>query len=147
TRFLSSRPAESAPAKASRSYLLLTNGTELPLNKPRLAEAILEGACRLAIQPGVAGLLLRAEQLWREGSHEDSYRVLRNSIGRVPSDGADWLGSVSEFYFQAPYGMSFDQREDYLEFFHDLLGRGAAKSLFEEMQILRLFALAEGSDA
>jgi len=69
TRFLSSLPAESAPAKASRSYLLLTHGIELPLNKPRLAEVILEGACRLAIQPGVAGLLLRAEQLWREGCH------------------------------------------------------------------------------
>ena len=147
TRFLSSLPAESAPAKASRSYLLLTHGIELPLNKPRLAEVILEGACRLAIQPGVAGLLLRAEQLWREGCHGDSYRVLRNAIGQFPCDGADWLGSVSEFYFQAPYGMSFEQREDYLEFFHDLLSRGAAKNPFEEMQILRLFALTEGPDS
>ena len=147
TRFLSSLPAESVPAKASRSYLLLTNGTELPLNKPRLAEVILEGACRLAIQPGVAGLLLRAEQLWQAGGHGDSYRVLRNSIGQFPSDGADWLGSVSEFYFQAPFGMSLTQREDYLEFFHDLLSRSAAKNPFEEMQMLRLFALNEEPDA
>jgi tetratricopeptide (TPR) repeat protein len=146
TRFLSSLPTESVPAKASRSYLLLTNGTELPLNNPRLAEVILEGACRLAIQPAVAGLLLRAEQLWQAGRHGDSYRVLRNSIGQFPSDGADWLGSVSEFYFQAPYGMSFAQREDYLEFFHDLLSRSAAKNPIEEMQMLRLFALAEGPD-
>jgi tetratricopeptide (TPR) repeat protein len=147
TRFLSSLPADSAPAKASRSYLLLTHGTELPLNKPRLAEGILEGTCRLVMLPGVAGLLLRAEQLWREGRHGDSYRVLRNSIGQFPSDGADWLGSVSEFYFQAPYGMSFAQRDDYLEFFSDLLSRGAAKNLIEQMQMLRLFALTEGSDA
>ena len=146
TRLLSSLPAESVPEKASRSYLLLANGTELPLNKPRLAEGILEGACRLAIQPGVAGLLLRAEQLWQAGCHGDSYRVLRNSIGQFPSDGADWMGSVSEFYFQAPYGMSFEQRDDYLEFFYDLLRRGAAKNRIEEMQMLRLFALAEGPD-
>lgn len=146
TRFLSSLPAESVPAKASRSYLLLANGTELPLNKPRLAEGILEGACRLAIQPGVAGLLLRAEQLWQAGCHGDSYRVLRNSIGQFPSDGADWLGSVSEFYFQAPYGMSFEQRDDYLEFFDGLLSRGAAKNRIEEMQMLRLFALTEDPD-
>jgi tetratricopeptide (TPR) repeat protein len=147
TRFFSSLPAESVPEKASRSYLLLANGTDLPLNKPRLAESILEGACRLAIQPGVAGLLLRAEQLWQAGRHGDSYRVLRNSAGQFPSDGADWLGSVSEFYFQAPYGMSFAQREDYLEFFHDLRSRGAAKNRIEEMQMLRLFALNEEHDA
>jgi len=147
TRFFGSLPAESVPEKASRSYLLLANGTGLPLNKPRLAEAILEGACRLAIQPGVAGLLLRAEQLWQAGRHGDSYRALRNSLGQFPSDGADWLGSVSEFYFQAPYGMSFAQRGEYLDFFHDLQSRGPAKNRIEEMQMLRLFALNEGPEA
>ena len=146
TRFLSSLPAESVPAKASRSYRLLTNETELPLNKPRLAEAILEGACRLAIAPGMAGLLLRAEQLWQEGCHGDSYRVLRNSIPQFPGDGADWLGSVTEFYFQAPYGMSFTQRHDYLDFLRNLLSRSSAKNPIEEMQMLRLFALSEDPD-
>jgi tetratricopeptide (TPR) repeat protein len=145
-RFFGSLPAESVPAKASQAYRLVAGSSELPKNQPRLAEGILRGACHLVGQAGVAALLLRAEQFWQEGRYKDSYRVLRDSVAQFPSDGADWLGSVSEFYFQAPYGMSLEQRDKCLGFFSDLVDRNAVKNRIEELRILRLLALSEPPD-
>lgn len=146
-RFFESLPPASVPAQASRPYLLLAGRLELPKNNPGQAEALVDGVCRLLGQPGAGRLLLRAEQLWREGRHGESYRLWRDSVASFPTDGLDWFGSLSEFYFQAPHQMSREARERYLRFFDGLLYRGTAKNRYEQMRAYRLFALADQYDS
>jgi tetratricopeptide (TPR) repeat protein len=143
-RWFGSLPPGSVPAKASQAYLLLANRIELPQGNQPLAEAVVEGVCHLTGQTGVSRLLLRAERLWNEGKHTESYRVFRDSVAQFPTDGPDLLGALSEFFFQAPHAMSEEERDSYLGFFDGLLYRSTVKNSVEKMRALRLFVLADG---
>jgi tetratricopeptide (TPR) repeat protein len=68
---------------------------------------------------------------------------LRKAIPQFPAEGLDWLGGLSEFYFQAPHTMSMAQQDAYLGYFGELLGREATKSTVEKMLALRMFSLLD----
>jgi len=96
-------------------------------------------------QPWAGRLICRAEQLWRGARHVDSYGVFRDGASLFPSDGPDWLGALSEFYFQAPRSLNDDQLEDYLDYFIDLLLR-AGKNDVEDLLGHRMLGLQAARD-
>ncbi len=142
-RFFSGLPATSVPAKASLAYRILGRPANPSNAVPEPTEAALDGACHLAGLVGVGRWLLTADRLWKQGRYADSYRVFRDGVAQFPGDGLDWVGSLSDFYFQAPFAMSEAQRDPYMGYLDGLLHRKAAKSQIEEMRILRLFSLLE----
>ena len=144
-RCFESLPPDSVPARASRSWLLLTEPATGAPAGALPAEPMLEGTCLLAGTPGLGRPLLRAETLWKQRSHTESYRMLRDAVPAFPTPGLGPLGGLADFFFHAPYGMSEDQREDYLVFFGDLLIRGRLKSGAEDMFIRRMFALLDAA--
>ena len=143
-RFFTNLPPETVPDKASRAYLLVLDERAPSKLQPPLAEAVLDGACRLVGQPGVGNVLLRADKLWKEGRHAESYRAWRDSVAQFPTEGLDWLSSISDFYFSILPTLALTDRNRYLHFFDDLISRRAAKNGVEEMRTLRMFALNEG---
>jgi len=139
-------PAGSVPAKAGQGYLVLAGRLEPdPLSPPGAASLGVAG--RVLGRPSAGQQLCRAEQLWRADRHVDSYRVWRDGVSLFPSDGPDWLGALSEFYFQATRSLNEEQSDDYLCHFMDLLRR-AGKNDVEDLlghRMLGLQAVREGA--
>lgn len=146
-KFLQTLPADSVPAKAARAYLLLMRGTptattgEAPAASAAPAGAVVAAVGRLLGAPESASPLMRAEQLWREGRHVESYRAVRDSVAPFPSRGLDWTGTLSEFYFKAPHGMPEAEWRKFLYFFVELGDRGRFKSDVETMLAYRMLCL------
>ena len=138
TRFFAGLPPESTPGKASRVYLLVAGRAQLG-NQP--GSTLMEAVCRLAGSPGLAPVLARAEQKWREGSHAGSYKVLREMVAAFPSDRHDALGALADFYFQAAFALHSEEADEYTYFFDELDWSARTKSLVERARILRLMAL------
>lgn len=146
TRLLRGLAPDSVPGRAGRAYLRLlpAEGGVASSETCRAAavtEAELAAVCRLAGAGGVAGLLLRADHLWREGKHAESYRVLRDGVPAFPSSGLDWAGALSEFYFKAPHSMPESEWFPYLRFFDELIARARLKKGAEAMFAYRTLAL------
>jgi tetratricopeptide (TPR) repeat protein len=139
-RLFISLPEKSAPGRASHAYLVLAGRLKLDSRTPFL-EATLGGVCRLMGLPGFAATLLRADRLWQEGRHTQSYRLLRDTVPQFPSGGLDALGALSEFYFQAPVTMTAEQQIEYLDYF-DRVIEPAPKNAVEDMLVSRMEALA-----
>lgn len=138
----------SAPARAAEVFRWLLPE---PLTAPRgdekntvPTEALLERAAILLGSAGAGSLLLQADQAWNEGRPVDSYRVLRTGLRSFPSDAADTIGALSEFYFHAPRGLPEKARHAYLRHFRELIDRDKHKPSAERMLALRMVALAEG---
>ena len=144
-KLLRSLPADSVPGKAARAYLLLAEGAGASLAP--LPAAVLEGVGRLAGAPGVSDMLLRADRLWREGSHAESYRVLREAVPAFPSPGLDWVGTLTEFYGKAPHGLGEEARMGYLAYFNGRMRAEEWKNATEPMLAYRLFSLVGGDVA
>jgi tetratricopeptide (TPR) repeat protein len=138
-RLFTSLPEDSTPGRASHAYLALAGRLQLDSSAPFL-EAALGGVCRLLGLPAFAGALVRADRLWREGRHVQSYRLLRDTVPQFPSAGLDALGALSEFYFQAALTMTAEQQVDYVSYFDEKLLQ-APKNVVEEMLGFRMVAL------
>ena len=138
-------PPNSVPAKASQPYLVLAGRLEPEVQLPQGA-AWLDAVGRVLGQPWAGRLLCRAELLWKSARHAESYRVFREGASLFPTDTQDWLGALSEFYFQAHRSMNDDQLDDYLGYFVELLLR-AGKNPTEDMlghRMLALMAIRDG---
>jgi tetratricopeptide (TPR) repeat protein len=144
-RFLGALPSESVPARAGQAYLFWIRAKQVQKGKEPVSESILEGVCRLLGQPGAGALLLRADKLWKNGSHSESYLVMRDGIPSFPAQTLDWLGTLTDFYFKAPFTLSETDHDKYLHHFDDALFEHAIKNGVEEMLVYRLFAIS-GSD-
>ena len=138
-RLLTSLPKDSTPGRASHAYLALAGRLQLDSRTPFL-EATLGGICRLLGLPGFAAALVRADRLWEEGRHSQSYRLLRDTVPQFPSAGLDALGALSEFYFQAALTMSGEEQIEYVNYFDQSL-LPAPKNAVEEMLGSRMAAL------
>ena len=138
-RLFAGLPKDSTPGRAGNAYLVLAGRSRLDSRTPFL-EATLGAVCRLLGLPGLAATLVRAERLWQEGRHKDSYRILRGAAPQFPSAGLDPLGALSEFYFQAPFTMTGPQQEDYLDYFEETV-YSAPKNAVEDMLGSRMLAL------
>jgi tetratricopeptide (TPR) repeat protein len=142
-RFFENLPSGTVPAKASQVYLLwLHPGAAVKGGRPP-SEIVLEGAGRLLGQPGVGRLLLRADQLWKKEDHEQSYRVLRDALTGFPVRDLTWLGTLTDFYFNAAHTLPEADRDAYLEYFEDLVAGSATKNGIEEMLSYRLLAIED----
>jgi tetratricopeptide (TPR) repeat protein len=142
-RFFESLPAGSVPAKASRLYLWIIRGAEPDGTTPTLREALLRSVCKLSGAAGTEGLLARAERLWQQGKHEDSYKVWREALPQFPAEGFHWLGAMSEFYFQSVHSTSGAAQDHYLEFFDSVLDFAEPKNAVEELLMRRTIALLD----
>ena len=140
-QLLRSLPRESVPTNAGQPYLLLAGGPAAGAAGPPISEAALEGICRLVGAPGTAGILWRADKLWRDGMHTESYRALRDGVAHFPSTGLDWAGAVTEFYFKAPHSMAQEAWIPFLHYFTDLIDRGRLKQGVEAMRAYQMLAL------
>ncbi|MGH8019094.1 MAG: hypothetical protein ACREIA_12535, partial [Opitutaceae bacterium] len=147
-KLLRALPPDSAPGRASQPYLLLLREeadaretTSPAVNAPTITETTLAHICELIGAAGVSGFLLRADALWREGKHADSYNVLRKGVAAFPSSGLDWAGTLSEFYFKAPHGMRSADWVAFLRFFCELINRERMKNGAETMLAHRTLAL------
>lgn len=147
TRLLQGLPADSVPSKAARAYLCLLAEASAPTvgNTPATftppSEPLLAAVCRLRNAGNVSGVLLRADRLWRDGKHVESYRAVRDGVPHFPSAGLDWQGVLSEFYFKAPHGMPPDDWMAFLRFFCDAIERNRWKTPAEAMLALRMICL------
>ena len=141
TKLLRSLPAASVPGKAAQAYLLLAAEPTAAPGTPPPPAVVLEGVCRLAGAPGVADILLRADQLWREEDHAESYRVLSEAVPAFPSLGLDWAGALTEFYFKAPHGLGGRLWGRYLLSFSERLKRSQLKNDTETMLANRMISL------
>jgi tetratricopeptide (TPR) repeat protein len=145
-RFFDALPPKSVPGKAGLAYQVLSGRTSLLKDKPRLAELATQATGRLLGQPHLGKALIEADRQWREGQHVKSYCTVREALPEFPAADDGPLGTLSEFYFQAPHTMSFDDREDYLDFFAEMLADGGAKGKIEEMRSRRLLALEHADE-
>lgn len=139
-RFLANLPENTVPAKAGRAYLLWLRPKPPAKKDSSVSEIELEGAGRLLGQPGLGRLLLRADQLWRSGRQAESYRVLRDAVPGFPAQSLDWLGTLTDFYFNAVYSLPESDRDAYLEAFDGWLADSTTKNRIEEMLAHRMFA-------
>ena len=137
-QFFDNLPPHSVPARASQPYLVFARRLE-PVPYLPQGPALLDAVGRVLGQPWAGRLLCRAELLWKDARHAESYRVLRDGASLFPANSPDWLGAVSEFFFQAPGSMNDDQLDDYLPCFIELLRR-AGKNDAEELLGHRMLA-------
>jgi tetratricopeptide (TPR) repeat protein len=140
-RFFENLPSGTVPAKASQVYLLWLHPWPAQKGGRPPSEIVLEGAGRLLGQPGAGRLLLRADQLWKKEDHEQSYRVLRDALTGFPVRDLTWLGTLTDFYFNAAHFLPEADRDAYVEYLEDLVIGSATKNGIEEMLSYRLQAL------
>jgi tetratricopeptide (TPR) repeat protein len=140
-RFFEELPPDSVPAKASQAYLLLTGHGQSGPNSRTAPEHVIEMACRLAGQPGIGHVLVRAERHWRDQRPREMYRVLREMIGGFPSESLDWLGALSDFAFNCLFILPGEIAHDYSRLFEKLEQTQSIKSLTELAMILRILCL------
>ncbi len=137
-KLLRNLPAGSVPARAGAAYLLLADESAAP---PVIAPVLEALGGLIGAGGGVASSLLRADQLWRQGNHTESYRVLREAVPAFPGPGLDWIGGLTEFYFKSPHGMAPDAGRRVVMMFDRLFSRGQGKNDTETMLAHRMFSL------
>lgn len=146
-RFFRDLPAGSVPARASQPVLFLAGKLpSLPAGKLP-SEPLLEGACLLGGQPGLAAPLLRAETAWRARAFTKSYRALRDAVPAFPTAALNPLGLLSRFYFQIPLKMQEPELQAYMPFLDGLIQDDRFKNGAETMFTFRLFSLLDAAVA
>jgi hypothetical protein len=149
-KLLRSLPPGSVPARAAAAYLVLI-GDAAPATAaggaPPLTEALAGQIGRLTGAAGLAGVLWRADSLWREGRPAESYRVVRNAVAAFPSQEPDRVGALTTFYFHAPHGLTGKTHAEFMDMFDGLLAGNRCKSPVETMLANRMFALVNASVA
>lgn len=129
-------PSNSVPTKASRPYLQLVKRTTEPIP----ADALV-GIFRIVGIAGAGDALTRAEQLWQKGKPVESYRQMRDHVASFPSADLDWIGSLTEFYFNAPHGMAEKDWRDVAGFLYELGRQGRLKNHVEARLSARALSL------
>jgi hypothetical protein len=138
-------PPYGVPVRAANALRLFL-GTDHPqkFDEPAVEQAA-KGACCLLNATELAPLLLRADRSWRSGRHVDSYKEMREAPG-FPSEQPDLAGTLSDFYFKAPFAMRDAAHEKYREWFARLADSGRFKDDGERRLTFRFLGCAEMDD-
>jgi tetratricopeptide (TPR) repeat protein len=145
-RFFEGLPAGSAPAKASRSCLLLLGSQPVSRDSPLPSEAAIEWACRMAGERGLGGPLLRAEQAWRKDNPVQMYQNLRGGIPRFPGEGPDLIGVLSEFAVNCVFTLPPKEQDNYMFWMEDMIDGQSCKNPVELLLFLRARVLGSAAD-
>ena len=144
-KFLAVLPADSVPAKAARVFAWLEqNSTGAPQTSPPVP-TLIEAAGRWVGLRGLGAPVARSEKLWRENRVRESYLALRDGLTAFPSDGANPLGVLSQFHFNAMLTATRGQENQMADLLCDLGSATRFKNDVERLWAHRAFGLFDPS--
>lgn len=142
-RFLCGIPSGSAPANASKAYLLLLN-PEPPAAS--VSPLVLERVFQVAGFDSSASTLRSADWLWRNDNNPfESYALLSKGWPPFPAENLELAGLLSEFYFKSAFCLPMEQRDEYISGFETLVYRNLHKNSVERRMALQMICLAHES--
>ncbi len=146
TRCFHDLPVGSVPAKAAKPYVLLAAEDLRAAVANGVPDPLVEDVCRLLNLPRLGPVLARAEREWRGRKPYDSYLTVRAGIDRFPSQTLDWVGVLSEFYYNAAHSLPWELAEDFVIDLEESLSYYNPKSEAEPLLVHRASALFNKSD-
>lgn len=139
-------PANSVPGRARLSYLVWLGEPLVPGKTTALRDEAGATFCRLVGAPGADRLIREAEGHWRAARPFEMYRLLRKNLSGFPSEGLDWMGTLTRFCFHCLFVLPFEEAGDYADALDDLADAGKTKNETELKLILRVLCLFHGAD-
>ena len=139
-KFLGSLPSDSLPAKVARVFVWLET-PDVTGKGPPPAPALIEAAGRLIGLRGLGAPVARSEKLWREHRVRESYLALRDGVAGFPSEGANPLGVLSQFHFNAMLTAADRQQNQMADYLADVVQSHRFKNTLEQLWVHRTFAL------
>jgi tetratricopeptide (TPR) repeat protein len=133
-------PGDSVPARAAAPYRLLLEGTEAAAARFRDRDLLAE-ACRIAGRDDLAGVLPRAEYLWRAGRIRDAYLFLRKHLAGFPSEAPGIQRSLTDLFFKGLFSLDERPAERFLTFLEESLVDGNRRPPLEVALAARAAAL------
>jgi hypothetical protein len=101
--------------KASRPFLFILGEQSASPSKGEAKEPLLMQVCTLLNSKDLEHVLPRAEYLWQLKRYNDSYEHVAKTLPGFPSEEPGLLRTLTRFYYNALFKMSYQQTEKYIK--------------------------------